>query len=96
VIVPDLPTLHEAGVPGYDVSIAYGVLAPAQSPKAVVAKLHQEITRILALPDIRDRLLDLGAEPVDSSPEQFAQHIRKEIAKWAAVVKTTGMETQTW
>ncbi len=72
------------------------MLAPAGTPREIVARLQQEIARILNLPDIRERLLGLGAEPVGSTPEQFGEYIRTEIAKWANVVKASGMQLQTF
>ena len=96
IAMPELPTIAEAGLPGYESTNATGVLAPAGTPREIVAKLQQEIARVLNLPDIRERLLSLGAEPVGGTPEQFGEFIRTEIAKWAKVVKATGMELQTW
>ncbi len=95
-VMPELPTIAEAGLPGFEVTNAYGVLAPAGTPREIVAKLQHEIARILNLPDVRERLLALGAEPVGSTPEQFGAHIRTEISKWANVVKATGIELQSW
>ena len=94
--MPELPTVAESALPGYEVTNAYGVLAPAGTSREIVAKLQQEIARILNLPDVRDRLSNLGAEPVGSTPDQFAAYLRGEIAKWAKVVKATGIELQPW
>lgn len=80
----------------YGVSNATGVLAPAGTPREIVVKLQQEIARIVKLPDIRERLLGLGVEPVGNTPEQFAEYMRTEIAKWARVVKVAGIEPQPW
>jgi len=88
---PDLPTLAEAGVPGYEATNWYGVAAPAATPRAVVAKLNAEIARVLALPDVRERLLNLGMEVETGSPDAFAEYIKREIAKWARVVKSAGI-----
>jgi tripartite-type tricarboxylate transporter receptor subunit TctC len=90
--MPDLPTIAEAGVPGYEASSWFGVLAPAGTPKDVVTKLNKEIVRILALPEIKERLSGQGAEPVGDTPEQFAAHIKAEIAKWERVVKASGAQ----
>jgi tripartite-type tricarboxylate transporter receptor subunit TctC len=94
--LPDVPTVAESGLPGYEATNATGVLAPAGTPREIVVKLQQEIARILKMPEIRDRLVGLGTEPVASTSEQFGEYIKAEIAKWAKVVKATGMELQTW
>jgi|KBSMisStaDraftv2_1062788.scaffolds.fasta_scaffold01569_8 tripartite-type tricarboxylate transporter receptor subunit TctC len=89
---PDIPTIAESGVPGYDANAWFGVFAPAGTPVTVINRLHSEIARIVNLPDIRDRFLALGAEPVGSTPEQFSAFYRKEVAKWAKVVKDSGAQ----
>jgi tripartite-type tricarboxylate transporter receptor subunit TctC len=94
--LPDVPTADEAGVPGYLSPNAGGMLAPAKTPRAIVARLNMEIVRILETKDIRERFMSLGAEPVGGTPEKFGAFISSEIDKWARVVKTSGMETQTW
>jgi tripartite-type tricarboxylate transporter receptor subunit TctC len=88
--VPDIPTIAESGVAGYEVDSWFGILAPAGTPKEVVGKLNAEIVRILQMPDVRQRLQEQGAEPVGGTPEQFDEHIRKETVKWARVVKASG------
>ena len=95
-VLPELPTVAEAGLPGFEVVNAYGVLAPAGTPSEIVLKLQQEIARILNLPDVKERLMGLGAEPVGSTPAQFGSYLRAEVAKWAKVVKATGIELQPW
>ncbi|HLQ24734.1 MAG TPA: tripartite tricarboxylate transporter substrate binding protein [Acidiferrobacterales bacterium] len=90
--MPDLPTIAEAGVAGYEAESWFGVLAPAGTPSAIVTKLNGEIVRILGLPEIKERLLSQGAEPVGNSPEQFAAHITAEMAKWGNVVKASGAQ----
>ena len=95
-IAPDVPTIAESDLPGYEVVNAYGVLAPAGTPREIVVKLQQEIARVLNLPDVRERLMAVGAEPVGSTPEQFGNFLRSEITKWAGVVKATGIELQPW
>jgi len=92
--MPDLPTIAEAGVPGYNSSAWFGLVAPAGTPKPVVDKLSAETQRILKLPDVNERLSALGAEPVGDRPEQFATHIKSEIAKWAKVIKDANVELQ--
>jgi tripartite-type tricarboxylate transporter receptor subunit TctC len=91
---PDLPTMHESGVPGYDVSQWFGLTAPAKTPKAIVTKLNTEIVKILQEPDVKARIVADGAEPVGGTPEQFGAHIRKDIAKWAKVVKQIGLQPE--
>ncbi|MFZ9149792.1 MAG: Bug family tripartite tricarboxylate transporter substrate binding protein [Burkholderiales bacterium] len=92
--MPDLPTIAEAGVPGYEAGAWFGLLAPAGTPKAILAQLSAESARILKLPDISKRISELGAEPVGSTPEQFAALINSEIAKWAKVIKDANVELQ--
>ncbi len=96
VALPEIPTVAEAGVPGYESTNSVGVLAPAGTPREIVARLNAEIVRILGLPDVRERLFAMGAEPVASTPEQFREFIRSEIAKWAKVVKDAGIVVQPW
>jgi tripartite-type tricarboxylate transporter receptor subunit TctC len=91
---PQLPTMAEAGLPGYETSTWGGLLAPAGTPKAVVAKLNTEVNRILALPDVRQKLVDAGIEPVGGSPEQFTQFIDKEMGKWAKVARDAGIQPE--
>jgi tripartite-type tricarboxylate transporter receptor subunit TctC len=89
-VLRDVPTLDEAGLKGFD-SVAWnGVLAPAGTPKEIVARLNAEILRILGMSDVRERLSSQGADPVGGTPEQFAALIRDEIRKWAKVVKDSG------
>ncbi|HTD90987.1 MAG TPA: tripartite tricarboxylate transporter substrate binding protein [Burkholderiales bacterium] len=92
--VPDIPTVAEAGVPGYNASAWFGLVAPAGTPKGIVDKVATETQRILKLPDVAERLSGLGAEPVGDRPEQFAAHIKSEIAKWARVIKDANAELQ--
>ncbi len=92
--LPDIPTIAEAGLPGYDSTQWYGVLAPAGTPHEIVARLHAEIVRALRLPGVRERLAADGAEAVGSTPEEFAAFIRSEIEKWAAVAKSAGIRPE--
>ena len=91
---PDIPTIAEAGVPGYEAVQWYGVLAPAGTPRPIVTRLHAQIVRVLQLPDIRQRFSTDGAEAVGSSPEEFATFIRAETAKWARVIKDAGIRPE--
>jgi tripartite-type tricarboxylate transporter receptor subunit TctC len=83
---PQLPTMIEAGVPGFQVAGWYGVLAPAGTPPAIIAKLNKEIVRILHLPEVREHLAADGSEPVGSTPDEFAAHIKSEVSKWRQVI----------
>ena len=87
---PDLPTIAESGYPGFYADAWSGLFAPRGTPKAIVDKLAAETQRILRLPDVRERFAGLGAEPVGSTPAEFAQHVQREIGKWARVVKQSG------
>ena len=91
---PDIPTIAESGVPGYDSGAWFGLLAPAGTPRAIVEKLSAETARILKLPDVSKRISELGAEPVGSTPAQFTALIKDEIAKWAKVIKDANVELQ--
>jgi tripartite-type tricarboxylate transporter receptor subunit TctC len=87
VLMPELPTIAQAGVPGFAVNNWYGVFVPAGTPKEIVARLNADIVRILQLPDAKQRLLESGIEATPSTPEQFAAYIQSETKKWAKVVK---------
>jgi tripartite-type tricarboxylate transporter receptor subunit TctC len=90
VTAPDLATIAESGVPGYDAVGWFGLVAPAGTPREVVAKLGAETVRIMALPEVRDRALATGAEPSTGTPEAFAAFIAAEIPKWERVVRVSG------
>lgn len=89
--LPDTPTIDEAGVRGYEVVGFYGVLAPAGVPKEIIARLNGEITKALRLPDMQERLLRDGAEPVASTAEEFRATIEADVAKWAKVIRQAGI-----
>jgi tripartite-type tricarboxylate transporter receptor subunit TctC len=91
---PDIPTIAEAGVPGYEATQWFGTLAPAGTPADIVNRLHKEIVRVLAIPDMRERFAADGAEPVGSTPEEFLAYIRAETAKWADVIKQAGIKPE--
>ena len=92
--LPTLPTIAEAGVPGFEASTWHGVLTTGGTPQAIVDRLNSEINRILQMPDVRDRLAGLGAETVGGTPKEFADHIRSEIPKWAKVVKAINVSLE--
>ena len=89
-IVPDIPTVAESGLPGFEALQWFGILAPAGVSKDVVAKLHADIVKAVRLPDVRDRMTSLGAEVVGSTPAEFAAFQKADAAKWAKVVKASG------
>ena len=89
--LPDVPTMDEAGVPGYEVFEWQGVVVPAGTPAAVISRLHQEIVRSLAQPEMKARIASVGAREVGSTPEELALHIKKELAIWEKVVKAAGI-----
>jgi tripartite-type tricarboxylate transporter receptor subunit TctC len=89
-LAPDLPTIAESGLPGFDINTWFGVFAPAKTPQSVVDRLYTEFTRALAMPDVREAMLKLGAEPVGSKPDEFAAYIKSEAAKYAKLVKASG------
>jgi tripartite-type tricarboxylate transporter receptor subunit TctC len=91
---PEMPTIAEAGVPGYDANAWFGIFAPAGTPQTVINRLNAEIVKILKLPETRDRFLALGAEPVGSTAEQFGAFFKNEVAKWAKVVKESGARVE--
>jgi len=88
--LPELPTLSEAGVPGYEASTWAGMLLPAGAPRAVIDRLHAELMNALRAPEVRDRLVGMEFEIVGNTPEQFREIIGREVVKWAAVVKASG------
>ena len=87
---PDVPTIAELGYPEFEASSWFGLLGPAGLPREIVDKVHDEVVRILKMPEIREKLIQQGADPVGSTPEEFAAYIRSETSKWAKVVKTSG------
>jgi tripartite-type tricarboxylate transporter receptor subunit TctC len=92
--LPDLPTVAESGVPGYEAASWYGVLAPAKTPRAVVMKLNGEIARIAQSAEVRERLAADGADPGGNSPEEFGAYIKRELARWAAVIEQARIPRQ--
>jgi tripartite-type tricarboxylate transporter receptor subunit TctC len=92
VLVPDAPTLAESGLPGFEVETWYGALGPAAMPREAIDKMSSEIDRILKLPDMRERIRALGAEPRGGRPEDFTERITADLTKWARVAKTAGVK----
>jgi len=92
--MPNLPTIAEAGVPGFEATTWHGVFVPAGTPAPVVAKLNTEINRMLQQPDMREKLAGMGAEVVGGTSKEFADHIQREIPKWAKVINATGAKAE--
>jgi tripartite-type tricarboxylate transporter receptor subunit TctC len=93
-VLPELPTVAEAGVPGYEATLWFGVLAPAGVPMPIVNRLHGALTRALQSQDMKDRLTAEGAEPIGNTPQEFQAFIKSEIERWAVVVKASGMKAE--
>jgi tripartite-type tricarboxylate transporter receptor subunit TctC len=89
-LAPELPTLAESGIPGFDASGWFAILAPAGTPPSIVSRLNADITAVLRLPEIRERFSAAGLEPLTSTPEQLAQTMKTEAVKWAKVIKDSG------
>ena len=87
---PDLPTIAEAGYPGFDTSSWQAVLVPAQTPAALIRRLHQDFVKVIAAPDIRARFAELGMEPVGNTPKELAAIIQSDLSKWVKVIKDSG------
>jgi tripartite-type tricarboxylate transporter receptor subunit TctC len=93
-VMPDVPPMAEAGVPGFDFAAWTGYLAPAGTPRDVIAKLHADIVRTLNAPDVREKMTTLGFELVGNSPEEFAALIRNDIARFGKLVKAAGIRAE--
>ena len=94
LVMPELPTVAESGLPGYEATSWYGVLTTAGTPRPVVSRLHAAIVGALALPQVRERFLAQAVDPVGNAPEEFAAYIKTEIVKWAKVIKTAGVKAE--
>jgi len=91
VALPNVPSIAEAALPGFEAIEWNGVLVPAGTPPAIITRLNQAIVKALAIPDVKERIIGLGADPVGSSPEEFAAFIKKELATWSKVIKEVGI-----
>ena len=93
-LAPDIPTVAESGIPGFEAFLWYGIVAPAQTPGDIVQKLGSEIAAVMKLPEIRERLIALGSEPAESGPESFAAFIKSEAEKWGPIVVSSGARAE--
>ena len=93
-VLPDVPTISEAGVPGYETGIWLGLMAPTGTPRAVIDKLNAEIVKVLNSPDVKKSWGEQGAVPMAMTPDQFDKFLREDIAKWAPIVRATGMKVE--
>jgi tripartite-type tricarboxylate transporter receptor subunit TctC len=93
-LLPEVPTISEAGVPGYEATIWLGIMAPAGTPKAVVDKLNAEINKVLGKAEVKAAWAKQGAEPMIMTPGEFDTYLRGDIEKWAKVIKTAGLKPQ--
>jgi len=91
-LFPDVPTLAESGMPGFEVGAWQGVMVPAGTPKAVVERLNAEIVKALQNPELRGKLAVQGAEPLGSTPAEYGAYVKKELARWSQVVKASGVK----
>jgi tripartite-type tricarboxylate transporter receptor subunit TctC len=94
IALPDAPTVAEAGVPGYSALQWYGLLAPAGTPRDIVEKLAAAVAEALRMPDVRERLAQDGAEPIGTSPAEFAALVKSELTKWAAIARAANIRAE--
>jgi tripartite-type tricarboxylate transporter receptor subunit TctC len=93
-LMPDLPTLAESGLPGFDATLTYGLLAPAGTPRLIIERLNKELRAALATDEVRKRIIFEGGEPESTTPEQHAAVIDREETKWSAVIRAAGIQPQ--
>jgi tripartite-type tricarboxylate transporter receptor subunit TctC len=93
-VLPNVPTAAEAGVPGYEATIWLGIMAPAGTPKPIIDKLNAEINKVISRADVKEAWAKQGAEPMAMSPDEFDRYLRKDIEKWAHVVKVSGAKVE--
>jgi tripartite-type tricarboxylate transporter receptor subunit TctC len=91
---PEIPTMIESGLPGYVVSGGFGLLAPAATPREIIRKINAEAVKAVAMPEVRERLANEGADPVGSTPEEYDAYIRSDIEKWIKVVQKAGIKPE--
>ena len=90
--LPEVPTVAEAGLPGFEVTTWYGILAPAGTPRPIVARLNSELIKVMQSPEMKERLAGIGTDPVTNTPEEFAAYIKAEITKWGDVIRKAGLK----
>jgi tripartite-type tricarboxylate transporter receptor subunit TctC len=93
-LLPDVPTISESGLAGFDANNWYGLVVPAKTPRAIIDQLNAEVTKVLAMPDVKTTLFNQGLDPAPGTPEQFGAYIRSERAKWAKVIKESGAKPE--
>jgi tripartite-type tricarboxylate transporter receptor subunit TctC len=93
-LIPEVPTAAEAGLADFDVTTWYGILAPAGTPRPIIQRLNAELRKMMAAPEIKERLAAMGTEPLTSTPEEFGAYIKREIAKWGDVVRKAGLRAE--
>jgi tripartite-type tricarboxylate transporter receptor subunit TctC len=93
-MAPDIPTVAESGIPGYDVTTWYGLMTPAGAPKEIVARLHGAAASAMSSSAVKERFAATDLEPSISTPDEFATYIRGEIVKWAKVIKASGIQVE--
>jgi len=93
-LLPDVPTVAEAGVPGYESSTAFDVLAPARTPAAAIARLNKELVKILQSPDIMEKMKAEGVEAVGGTPQEYSAHLKEELARYGRIVKSAGIKAE--
>lgn len=90
-VLPDVPTIRETGTPGVEASVSFTLLAPAATPKKIIARLNSEVVKVLRAPEIKERLVSEGAAPIGNSPDEAARFLAAEIARWTSVIKALGL-----
>jgi tripartite-type tricarboxylate transporter receptor subunit TctC len=93
-LFPDLPTVNESGLPGFEAVLHYGLLAPAGTSKEIIAQLNKELRALVNAPDVRERIAAEGGDPLPSSPEQYAADIDQEEAKWSVLIKKLNLKVE--
>jgi tripartite-type tricarboxylate transporter receptor subunit TctC len=93
-LFPDVPTVSESGLPGFEAVLHYGLLAPAGTPKEIIARLNGELRRLIDSPDVRERIAADGGDPLPSSPEEYRADIDREEAKWSALIKRLNLRVE--